>query len=50
MREKESNDYWASDEVEDNVSRKRLRAEYHDRACRSDKHEIPMIEDEEGKA
>jgi len=50
MREKVSNDHRASDEDEDNVSRKRLRAEYHDWAHRSDNHEIPIIEDEEGKA
>ena len=45
-----SNDNWASDEDEDNVSRKRLRAE-HERTYRSDEdEEMPTIEDEEEKA
>jgi len=49
-RKKESTDNWASDEDEDDVSRKRLRAEDHGRTYRSDgDEEMPTIEDEEEK-
>ena len=45
-----SNDNWVSDEDEDNISRKRLRAE-HERTYPSDEdEEMPTIEDEEEKA
>lgn len=47
-RKKESADNWASDEDEDEVSRKRLRSEDHERTYRSDE-EMPTIEDEEEK-
>jgi len=50
-RKKESSDNWASDEDDDDVSRKRLRAEDHERTYRSDEDgEMPAIEDEEEKA
>jgi len=46
-----SDDNWASDEDEDNGSRKRLRAEDRERTYRSDEdEEMPTIEDEEEKA
>ena len=49
-RKKESADNWASDEDDDGVSRKRLRAEDHERTYRSDEDgEMPTIEDEEEK-
>ncbi|KAF9651336.1 hypothetical protein BDM02DRAFT_860050 [Thelephora ganbajun] len=49
-RKKESIDNWASDEDEDDVSRKRLRAEDHEQTYRSDEdEEMPTIEDEEEK-
>ena len=47
-RKKEATDNWASDEDEDVVSRKRLRAEDHDRS--DEEGEMPMIEDEEENA
>ena len=51
MREKGSNNNWASDEDEDDVSRKRLRTDGRERTHRSDEdEEMPTIEDEEEKA
>ena len=51
MREKGSNNNWASDEDEEDLSRKRLRTDGHERAHRSDEdEEMPTIEDEEEKA
>ena len=50
-RKKESSDNWASDEDDEDVSRKRLRAEDHERTHQSDEDgEMPAIEDEEEKA
>ena len=49
-RKKESADNWASDEDEDDVARKRLRAEDHQGVYRPDEdEEMPVIEDEEEK-
>lgn len=49
-RKKESTDNWASEEDEDDVSRKRRRAEGHEPVRLSDEdEEMPVIEDEEEK-
>ena len=50
-RRKGSNDNWASDEDEDKVSRKRLRAEDRERTHRFDEdEEMPTSEDQDEKA
>jgi pre-mRNA-splicing factor ATP-dependent RNA helicase DHX16 len=49
-RKKESADNWASDEDEDDVSRKRLRAEGQRMHQTDEDEEMPAIEDEEEKS